>query len=210
MAIRSIPRRLTGNIFKRAESDQQRGASEADLLERLRGMDAVAWSRVTRHYRRGIFYACLRIVRNQTDAEDVCSQAFVRAVSQIRQFRGDASFKTWLHTIAYNLCMTHLAAASRFKSAGIGSISAPGSNYSDLVSNEPSADRLIASAEVRSAFDRAMATIDPELSNAFHLREIEGLSYEEIARVTGAPANTVKTRIFRARVQLRKLLMEHR
>src|SRR5690349_6599926 len=71
-----------GNILNPPESDPQRGYAEADLLERLRGMDAVAWSRVTRHYRRGILYACLRMVRNQADAEDICSQAFVRAVSQ--------------------------------------------------------------------------------------------------------------------------------
>lgn len=209
--MRRLARRFMpfGNISPSSESSRQSG-TEADLLDRLRKMDEAAWNQVMRQHQRGVFYACLGTVRNQTDAEDICSQAFVRAVSQIRQFRGDASFKTWLHTIAYNLCMTHLSTSSRFRSTSLDAVVAPNNGKSDLVSNAPSADRLVASGEVRSAFHRAMGIIDPELSNAFHLREIEGLSYEDIARITGAPINTVKTRIFRARLQLRRLLMEHR
>jgi RNA polymerase sigma-70 factor (ECF subfamily) len=198
-----------GNILTHPDSNRREGDSEADPLDRLRQMDTATWTQVTQRYRQGIFYACLRIVKNQADAEDLCSQAFVRAVSQIRKFRGDASFKTWLHTIAYNLCMTHMMTASRVKSTSIDAIAAWEKGQSELVSNSPSADRLVASGEARSAFHRAMASIDSELSSAFHLREIEGLSYDEIARITGAPVNTVKTRIFRARLQLRRLLVEH-
>jgi RNA polymerase sigma-70 factor, ECF subfamily len=194
------------NILTHPESEQSRDEEKSDLVERLRGMDATAWSRVTRQYRAGILYACLRRVRNRADAEDICSQAFLRAVSHIGRFRGDSSFRVWLHTIAYNLCMTHLAAGARERPANLDGVRNPG----DLVSNAASADRLIASAEARSAFDKAMATIDRDLSNAFHLREIDGLSYDEIAKVTGVPINTVKTRIFRARMQLRRSLVEHR
>src|SRR5438067_4310686 len=100
--------------------------------------------------------------------------------------------------------MTHLATALRFRSSSIDAAPVRGKERIDLVSNAPSADRLVASGEARSAFHRAMAAIDPELSNAFHLREIEGMSYEEVARVTATPINTVKTRIFRARLQLRR------
>jgi len=192
------------------ESEHSRGEEESDLVERLRRMDAAAWNRVTREYRAGILYACLRRVRNRADAEDVCSQTFVRAVSHIGRFRGDSSFKVWLHTIAYNLCMTHLVAGARDRPASLDAISLKNRNPGDFAGDAPSADRLIASAEARSAFNKAMATIDRDLSNAFHLREIEGLAYDEIAKVTGVPINTVKTRIFRARMQLRRSLVEHR
>jgi len=184
--------------------------AQKGFLERLRAMDSRAWNLVTREYRNGILYACVRRVRSQADAEDICSQVFIRAIRQIGSFRGDASLKAWLHTIAYNLCMTHLSSARRFRMATFERVAAANSTRESPAAEEPSADRLIESAELKSAFGRAMAALDPDLGTAFHLREIEELSYDEIARVTGAPINTVKTRIFRARMQLRQLLAEHR
>jgi RNA polymerase sigma-70 factor, ECF subfamily len=184
--------------------------AEADLLERLRRMDSATWSRVARQYRSGILQACLLRLRNQADAEDVCSEVFLRAVSQIARFRGDASFRAWLHTIAYNLCMTHLSTAARRRQVSFEELHDGRPTESAVSSHAPSVVRLIASAEARIAFSQAMAALDVALSDAFHLREIEGLSYGEIAKVSGVPVNTVKTRIFRARLQLRRLLVEHR
>jgi RNA polymerase sigma-70 factor, ECF subfamily len=183
---------------------------ETDLLERLRKMDSATWTQAIRQYQPGILHACRIRLRNHSDAEDVCSEVFLRAVSQIARFRGDSSFKTWLHTIAHNLCMTHLATASRRRYRSIDELS-DRDTRSDLPADDsPSADQLLEGAEIRSAFDQAMRALDPELANAFYLREIEEFSYEEIARVTGTAINTVKTRIFRARSQLRGLLVEHR
>ena len=191
------------NIFKGGESTDREGA----FLERLRRMDARAWDQVTREYRGGILSACWYRVRNRADAEDLCSQVFVRAVSSIDRFRGDASLKTWLHTIAANLCATHFARAVNNRHVALDDGPAGGPV---LASDAPLPDRMAGSAEARSAVGRALDALDPVLREAFILRELEDLSYDEIAKITAVPINTVKTRIFRARERLQLLLADHR
>jgi RNA polymerase sigma-70 factor (ECF subfamily) len=181
----------------------------AGLLERLRDMDARAWSRIMSQYRDGIVFYCMRKVGNREDAEDIASQAFLRAVGAIGSFRGESSIKTWLHRIAENLCLTHRARGRR-DHIDLDDIPRRDIERGALNSPELPADRVIAGNEVRSALDRALDTLDPQLREAFHLGVVAEMSYDDIARITGAPLNTVKTRIFRARERLRQLLVEHR
>jgi RNA polymerase sigma-70 factor (ECF subfamily) len=178
------------------------------LVERLRHMDTRAWAQVMGNHRNGIFFACLRRIGNRADAEDICSQVFERAARAIGGFRGDSSLKTWLHTIAANLCMSHRAAHAARQHVGLDQI--PPEELGALQSDTPAPDRMAGSSEILSAVERALGTLDPVLREAFHLRVREEMSYEEIAQVTGVPINTVKTRIFRARERLQQLLVEHR
>jgi len=180
------------------------------FLERLRSRDERAWARVMREYRSGILGACLRRIGNREDAEDICSEVFSRGVRGIEGFRGEASLKTWLHTIAAHLCWSHHTVRGRSNHMGLDQIPQREMEGGALNSEIPSPDRVAGSAEIRSALDHALATLDPVLREAFHLRVVEEMSYDDIARVTGVPMNTVKTRIFRARERLQKQLVEHR
>jgi RNA polymerase sigma-70 factor, ECF subfamily len=180
-------------------------SSDDHLIERLRAMEPAAWDRVMHTYKEGIFFACLGQTRNRADAEDICSQAFLRAVRGIGRFRGDSSIKTWLHTIAANLCHTHRRRHGENRHVPLDE--AP---EKALEAEIIAADHVVGRAEIRTALVSALDLLDPVLRHAFHLRTFEEMSYEEIARVTGVPVNTVKTRIFRARERLQRLLAEYR
>jgi RNA polymerase sigma-70 factor (ECF subfamily) len=182
------------------------GGQRADqFVERLVRRDERAWAQVFATQRDRVFGVCLRMMRNREEAEDISQDVFLRAVKGIGQFRGDASLKTWLHQIAHNLCLTRLAAAKREVESPL-----EGDWIVEPVSEEPGADRASAGAGLRKALERAMAELEPSFREAILLREVEDLSYEEIARVTGVSVNTVKTRIYRARAKLRQRLEELR
>ena len=181
--------------------------TEQSLVERLLQYDEEAWTQAFATHRDGVFRFCLQMLRNRDEADDISQDTFVRAVQSFEQFRGDASLKTWLYTIARNLCLTCLH--DKHKKKGI-EVPSDGSRIGKICSEEPCAYRAAASVELLEAFERAMAELDPSLREAFHLREIEDLSYEEIAEVTGVSVNTVKTRIYRARARLQQCLREFR
>jgi RNA polymerase sigma-70 factor (ECF subfamily) len=145
------------------------------------------------------------MLHNREEAEDISQEVFERAVKSIASFRGEASLKTWLYQIAHNACLTHIAAAMK-----------RGQSTSDerwmtvLASAAPSAEQSSASGEIRAALESAVGDLEPVFREAILLREVEGQSYGEIAQVTGVSVNTVKTRIHRAREQLRQRLVEFR
>lgn len=180
-------------------------SSEQSLLERLARGDELAWRHVFNAHRDRIYGFCLRMMRNREEAEDISQEVFLRAVRAIGKFRGDASLKTWLHEIARNLCLTRLAAAKKGTE-----YAADDSWIANLASENPGADRTSASVELREALEVAIGELEPVFREAILLREIEDQSYEEIASVTGASVDTVKTRIHRARAKLKQRLAEFR
>jgi RNA polymerase sigma-70 factor (ECF subfamily) len=175
------------------------------LVELLQQLDERAWAQVFATHRDGIFGVCLRMLRNHEEAEDITQEVFLRAVMGIEQFRGDALLKTWLHKIAHNLCLTRIAAKKTSAEC-----TSDGSGIEELESEEPDAEAASASIELREALERAIGELEPPFREAILLRVFEDLSYQEIARVTGVPENTVKTRIYRARAKLQQRLGELR
>jgi len=165
----------------------------------------MAWGQVFSAHRDRIYGFCLRMMRNHEEAEDISQEVFLRAVRAIGTFRGDASITTWLHQIAHNLCLTRLAAARKNME------SAPHWTLVDeLPSDSPSAETSVVSADLRKALEIAVGELEPVFREAILLREVENQSYEEIARIAGTSVNTVKTRIYRARIRLRQQLAEFR
>jgi RNA polymerase sigma-70 factor, ECF subfamily len=137
------------------------------------------------------------------DAEDLTQETFIRAFRAIEQFRGDSTFRTWLHRIALNVIWSHRAQrrhAERLVALEPTPEAACGTSVA-AASDDPEATLIR-----RQAIDRALATLSVEARLVVILRDIQGLGYHEIATITGVPIGTVESRLFRARRRLRPLL----
>jgi RNA polymerase sigma-70 factor (ECF subfamily) len=157
------------------------------------------WTQFFKDYESKIITLCVAMTRDRAIAEDICADTFVRVVSSIDAFRENSSIKTWIYTIARNLCLTHLARAKRTVSFDDEMADA----FPDCT---PGAEQVVADREADTVLQEAIGQLDPSLREALLLRVTGDLSYAEIAQVTGVPAATVATRVHRAREQLRRRL----
>ena len=191
---------------------------DAPLVERVKQGDVKAFEMLVVKYQRRIERLVGRMVRDVDLIPDIAQETFIRAYRALPQFRGDSAFYTWLSRIAVNTAKKQLM---ELKRDPLVTESARASRDDDdeprLVENEPSDDgtpeAILASKQIAAAVNFAVEALSEELRQAITLREIEGLSYEEIAEVMNCPIGTVRSRIFRAReaiaVKLRPLL-DHR
>ena len=176
---------------------------EIDLLlvERVREGDKQAFGLLVEKYRRKLLRLLSRMVRDQDEIEDIAQETFIKAYRALPQFRGDAAFYTWLYRIGVNTAKNYLATRGR----AMPTVSDQAMNDDD----EPD-ERLMAkdigtpesellSKQVALAVNEAVEALPEELRQAITLREIEGMSYEEIAETMECPIGTVRSRIFRAR-----------
>lgn len=189
--------------------------SDLLLVERARGGDHRAFEMLMVKYRRRIERLVGRMIRDPDLAQDVVQESFIRAYRAMPKFRGESAFYTWLYRIAINTAKKALLAIKR--DPLVTESSRAGSDEVDETSRketEPSdgetPDALLASKEVAAAVNAAVDALSDDLRQAITLREIDGLSYEEIAEVMSTPIGTVRSRIFRAReaiaARLRPLL----
>jgi RNA polymerase sigma-70 factor, ECF subfamily len=135
------------------------------------------------------------------DAEDLAQDVFVRAWKSLRRFRGESTFRTWLHRVAINVVRTSQSRQGRIRRLFVSHASSEGSP--EPASGEEAVDATLARRQV---IDRALATLPEELRIAVTLRDLQGLDYKEIADMLGVPIGTVESRIFRARHKLKPLL----
>ena len=168
-------------------------------LEKLRRWDQRTWSRFFKDYESKIITFCVAMTRDRAIAEDICAETFVRVVSSIDAFRENSSIKTWIYTIARNLCLTHLARAKR-------TVPLDDELVETLPDCSPGPEQVVADREADAVLQEAIGQLDPSLREALLLRVTGDLSYAEIAQVTGVPAATVATHVHRAREQLRRRL----
>ena len=178
--------------------------SDALLVERAAAGDHRAYELLVIKYQRRIERLVGRMVRDADLVQDVTQETFIRAYRALHQFRGEAQFYTWLYRIAVNTAKKALADARRspvvFESAlhtggDDDETSLPGR---ELTSHE-TPETVLAAQEIAEAVNAAMEALPEDLRQAVTLREIEGLSYDEIAEAMGCPIGTVRSRIFRAR-----------
>jgi RNA polymerase sigma-70 factor (ECF subfamily) len=176
------------------EIDQQ-------LVERVQRGDKKAFELLVFKYQRKLLRLVSRLVRDQAEAEDVVQEAFIKAYRAMANFRGDSAFYTWLYRIGINTAKNYLVTQSR---------RAPTSTDADIEEAETFIDAdglrdintpesLLATKQIGETVNAAMLSLPVELRNAITLREIEGLSYDEIAELMACPIGTVRSRIFRAR-----------
>ncbi len=182
------------------------------LVERVRQGDKRAFGLLVEKYRRKIGRLLSRMVRDPEEVEDIAQETFIKAYRALPQFRGDAAFYTWLYRIAVNTAKNHLATRNRSMptvSDAVGdSEDGNDERFSATDINTPDAELL--TKQIAYAVNEAVEALPDELRTAITLREIEGMSYEDIANFMGCPIGTVRSRIFRAReaiaVKLRPLL----
>jgi RNA polymerase sigma-70 factor (ECF subfamily) len=174
---------------------------DQQLVERVQRGDKRAFDLLVTKYQRKIFRLLSRLIRDQAEVEDVAQEAFIKAYRALPNFRGDSAFYTWLYRIAINTAKNHLVSQGRraptTTEADIEEAETfdDGEHLRDL--NTP--DSMLLSKQVGEAVNRAIDQLPEDLRTAIVLREIEGLSYEEIAESMNCPIGTVRSRIFRAR-----------
>ena len=189
--------------------------SDAELVARAVAGDMPAFELLVIKYQRRIQRLIGRMVRDVDLVEDIAQETFIRAYRALHQFRGDAQFYTWLYRIAVNTAKKALMDLKRDPTVSEAAWrTTEDDDETSRPGNEPTADAtpesLLAAKEIGAVVNAAMDALPPDLREALVLREIEGLSYEEIAMVMNCPIGTVRSRIFRAReaiaTRLRPLL----
>jgi len=178
--------------------------ADAMLVERVKRGDVKAFEMLVVKYQRRIERLVGRMVRDVDLVEDIAQETFIRAYRAIPQFRGESAFYTWLYRIAVNTAKKSLVELKRDplvseSSLGSRDESDETSRSENELSDGESPESLLASKQVAAAMNAAIEALSEDLRQAIVLREIEGLSYEEIAGVMNCPIGTVRSRIFRAR-----------
>lgn len=178
---------------------------DQQLVERVQQGDKAAFNLLVTKYQHKVANLVARFVKNQSDVADVVQEAFIKAYRALPNFRGESAFYTWLYRIAVNTAKNHLVATGR-KPPGsdIEIEEAEVYDSGDALREFDSPEKLLLTEEIRQVIFNTIEQLPEDLRTAINLRELEGLSYEEIAEVMACPVGTVRSRIFRAREAIDK------
>ena len=182
---------------------------EAQIVRRVLGGDTNAFEALVVEYEKNIYAITQRMTGNAEDAADMTQETFIKAYNSLSSFRGDSKFSVWLYRIATNVCLDFLRSRSRKPTVSLSMEDEDGEETQlDIADESQSPERLLERGLTRDAVRRGLNALSPEYRQILLLREIQGLSYEEIADVLSLEAGTVKSRIFRARQRLCAFLTE--
>ncbi|MDA8390049.1 MAG: RNA polymerase sigma factor RpoE [Gammaproteobacteria bacterium] len=178
---------------------------DQELVARVRRGDKAAFDLLVRKYQHKVAKLVARYVYDRTEVEDVTQEVFIKAYRALEGFRGDSAFYTWLYRIAVNTAKNHLVfQGRRLPAADLeaeeAELTAEGSALRDISTPEHN----VLTEEIARTVSRVLESLPEDLRVAITLREIEGLSYEEIAAIMACPIGTVRSRIFRAREAIDK------
>ncbi|HMW63971.1 MAG TPA: RNA polymerase sigma factor RpoE, partial [Accumulibacter sp.] len=171
------------------------------LVERAQAGDGQAFEVLFAKYQRKVARLLSRYIRDQSEVEDVSQEAFIKAYRALPSFRGESAFYTWLYRISINTAKNYLVAQGRRAptSTEVDADDAESFDDAGQLRDINTPESLLQSRQIGETIDAAMAGLPEDLRSAIMLREIEGLSYEEIAEAMNCPIGTVRSRIFRAR-----------
>ncbi|SET63062.1 RNA polymerase sigma factor RpoE [Thalassotalea agarivorans] len=180
---------------------------DQQLVERVQQGDKAAFNLLVTKYQSKVANLVSRYVKNQADVADIVQEAFIKAYRALANFRGESAFYTWLYRIAVNTAKNHLVASGR---------KPPGSDIEiedaeiydsgEALRENASPEQLMLTQEIKQVVFNTIEQLPEDLRTAINLRELEGLSYEEIATIMECPVGTVRSRIFRAREAIDKKL----
>jgi RNA polymerase sigma-70 factor (ECF subfamily) len=180
--------------------------SDEDLLAAARHGDAVALERLLVRYQPHLYRFGLRMCGNVEDADDVVQESLMSMARSLRDFRGDSSVSSWLYTIARRFCMRKRR-RRKFAPAREESLDVPGTEVGrHLADSAPNPEETATSRELATALTRAIDALDPPRREVLVLRDVEGLSAAEVAKILGTSVDAVKSRLHRARVAIRQEL----
>ena len=182
---------------------------EQHCIQRVLAGDANAFEPLVQAYEKTVYNLALRTLGNVQDAEDVTQEAFLKAYRSLADFRGDSKFSVWLYRIVSNLCLDLLRAKKRRPTQSLSVENDEGEEeILDVPDEQFSPEHLLDRKLTRESVQRGLASLPDEARQILLLREIQGLSYEEIGRVLELDPGTVKSRIFRARKRLCAFLLQ--
>ena len=191
----AIKKEQSGKLVVMSEKEK-----DNSLVERVQRGDKVAFEMLFTKYQRRVSRLVARFVRSEAEVEDVVQESFIKAYRALAKFRGDSAFYTWLYRIAVNTAKNHLVAASKRPI----SLSQFEKNDDDdfeedrFISDSATPEAELITKQIGEAVNKTMDELPADLREAIMLREIEGMSYEDIADAMGCPIGTVRSRIFRA------------
>jgi RNA polymerase sigma-70 factor (ECF subfamily) len=181
--------------------------SDQQLVQRVQAGDKAAFDLLVRKYQHRVLKLVSRFVSDAAEAEDVAQEAFLKAYRALASFRGDSAFYTWLYRIAINTAKNALVSNRRRPVDFDLDLQDPEQydRHARLKEGD-TPEGVLLTEEIRSVVEKAMEQLPEDLRTAIVLRELEGLSYEEIAEAMDCPVGTVRSRIFRAREAIDKKL----
>ena len=184
---------------------------DLSLIQRCRAGDTAAFDALVLRYQDQAFAVALRMLGDYHEAKEVAQDAFVRAYQGLEHFRAEAKFSTWLLTIVTNLCRNRRRWWARRKQYVVASLDEPvdteeGGIERDVADPSPTPQQTAQQREMRAQILAMLGMLDESSRTAIVLRDIQGLSYEEMAQIMQCEIGTVKSRLNRARLQLRALL----
>ena len=181
---------------------------EVQIVQRVLQGDVNAFEKLVLEYEKSVYAITQRMTGNAEDAADMTQETFIKAYNSLSSFRGDSKFSVWLYRIATNVCLDFLRSRSRKPTVSLSVEDDDGEEVElDIADESQSPERLLERGLTRDAVRRGLNALSPEYRQILLLREIQGLSYEEIADVLTLEVGTVKSRIFRARKRLCAFLL---
>jgi RNA polymerase sigma-70 factor (ECF subfamily) len=173
---------------------------EAGLVARLQASDPGAFEELVIAYQHRVFAVAARMLGNRAEAEEIAQEVFLRVHRAIRLFRGDAKLSTWMYSIASRLCLNRLGTAERRLTRE------EDETLAHVSGGAGGADEALERRQLQAALHQAIAALPEDRRIVVVLRDLEGLSYDEIAQVLDLELGTVRSRLHRARVELRERL----
>jgi RNA polymerase sigma-70 factor (ECF subfamily) len=181
---------------------------ELSLIDRFKNGEKAAFEELVLKYQDRVYNLCRHMLGNTADAEDAAQDTFIKAHQKLKDFKPEASLYTWLYRIAVNTCLDY---KKRPFFESLFRKSDEGEEYIlEPLSDEPTPEKLYESKQLGLALRKSLGKLSIKLRTAIILKEIEGLSYEEIAEVLNVSVGTVKSRISRAREELKALMKKFR
>ncbi len=191
---------------------QQMSNQEELLLEKSKAGDVEAFEKLIEIYQKKIFNLAYRMIGNFDDANDLAQETFIRVFRSIASFKGQSAFSTWIYRITTNVCLDELRKRKNKKEMSLDAEIQleDGEMKRQIMSDDPLPDEVAEREEIRSIVSGAIDSLPEDQRLVITLRDIQGLSYDEIADVLDCPSGTVKSRINRARQALKNVLLAKR
>ena len=182
---------------------------EAAIVRNVLGGDANAFETLVLEYEKNVYNIALRMTGNSEDAADMTQEAFIKAYNSLQSFRGDSKFSVWLYRIVSNVCLDFLRSKNRRPTVSLSVEDDDGEDAQLDVADESQSPELLLDRKLtRDSVRRGLDSLPPDYRQILLLREIQGLSYDEIAQALSLEVGTVKSRIFRARKRLCTFLID--